>query len=143
MKVLLVTPENRFIRAFRRGQLNNFAQLTMAHLAGFVRPPHTVALVDEYVQSVDLEAPADLVGITCSTPNASHVYGLADAFRARGRTYRTAYVNMGHNDLGDKGRTLSSTFTIATQDQLIRQLLYWVAGYEPPRRCPGRPTSGA
>ena len=85
MKVLLVTPENHFIRAFRRGQLNNFAQLTMAHLAGFVRAPHTVALGDEYVQGVELEAPADLVGITCNTPNASHVYRLADAFRARGR----------------------------------------------------------
>jgi len=85
MRVLLVTPENRFIRAFRRGQLNNFAQLTMAHLAAFVRPPHTVALVDEYVQHVDVDAPADLVGITCNTPNASHVYRLADAFRARGR----------------------------------------------------------
>jgi radical SAM superfamily enzyme YgiQ (UPF0313 family) len=85
MKVLLVTPENRFIRAFRRGQLNNFAQLTMAHLAGFVRSPHTVRLVDEYVQPVDLDAPADLVGITCNTPNASHVYRMADAFRARGR----------------------------------------------------------
>jgi CubicO group peptidase (beta-lactamase class C family) len=35
---------------------------------GFVRPPHTLALVDEYVQGVDLEAPADLVGITCNTP---------------------------------------------------------------------------
>jgi len=57
----------------------------MAHLAGFVPPPDTVVLVDEYVQTVDLDAPADLVGITCSSPNASHVYGLADAFRARGR----------------------------------------------------------
>jgi radical SAM superfamily enzyme YgiQ (UPF0313 family) len=85
MMVLLVTPENRFIRAYRRGQLNNFAQLTMPYLAGFVRPPHSVALVDEYAERVDLEAPADLVGITCSTPNAPHGYALADAFRARGR----------------------------------------------------------
>lgn len=85
MKLLLVTPENAFIRAFRRGQLNNFAQLTMAYLAGFVRPPHEVTLVDEYAQEVDLDAPVDLVGITCNTPNASHVYRMADAFRARGR----------------------------------------------------------
>ena len=34
---------------------------------------------------MDLDAPADLVGITCNTPNATHVYRLADAFRARGR----------------------------------------------------------
>jgi radical SAM superfamily enzyme YgiQ (UPF0313 family) len=85
MKVLLITPENRFIKAFRRGQFNNFAQLTMPYLAGFVRPPHRVALVDEYNETVDLDAPADLVGITCNTPNASHVYNLADAFRRRRR----------------------------------------------------------
>lgn len=85
MRVLLVTPENRFIKAFRKGQLNNFVQLTMPYLAAFVRPPHEVSLCDEYNETLDLEEPADLVGITCNTPNASHVYALADAFRARGR----------------------------------------------------------
>jgi radical SAM superfamily enzyme YgiQ (UPF0313 family) len=85
MRVLLITPENRFIKAFRRGQCNNFVQLTMPYLAGFVRPPDRVAVVDEYNQRVDLDAPVDLVGITCNTPNASHVYALADAFRSRGR----------------------------------------------------------
>ena len=50
------------------------------------------------------------------------------------RHYRMAYVNMGHDDLGDDGRALSSTFASATQNRLIRQLLYWVAGHEPPRR---------
>lgn len=85
MHVYLITPENRFIKAFRRGQLNNFAQLTMPYLAGFVRPPHRVSLIDEYNQTVDVDAPVDLVGITCNTPNATHVYALADAFRARGR----------------------------------------------------------
>ncbi len=77
MRILLITPENCFIKAFRKGQLNNFAQLTMPYLAGFVRRPHQVALVDEYSQPVDPDAPADLVGITCNTPNARHVYDLA------------------------------------------------------------------
>ena len=85
MRILLITPENRFIRAFRRGQFNNFGQLTMPYLAGFVRPPHQVAIVDEYNQTICLDSPADLVGITCNTPNASHVYGLADSFRQRGK----------------------------------------------------------
>jgi radical SAM superfamily enzyme YgiQ (UPF0313 family) len=85
MRVLLITPENRFIKALRQGQLNNFAQLTMPYLAGFVRRPHQVTLVDGYNQPVDVDAPADLVAITCNTPNASHVYELADAFRRRGR----------------------------------------------------------
>src|SRR5262249_19730643 len=85
MRILLITPENPFIKAFRRGQLNNFTQLTMPYLAGFVGAPHQVTLVDEYNQRVDLDASADLVGITCNTPNANHVYALADAFRQRGR----------------------------------------------------------
>ena len=83
--ILLITPENRFIRAFRRGQFNNFAQLTMPYLAGFVRPPHQVSIVDEYNQTVRFDSPADLVGITCNTPNASHVYSLAESFRSRGK----------------------------------------------------------
>jgi hypothetical protein len=41
---------------------------------------------------------------------------------------------MGHDDLGDDSRPQSSTFASAPQNQLIRQLLYWVAGHEPPRR---------
>ena len=85
MHILLITPENRFIRAFRHGQLNNFAQLTMPYLAGFVHPPHEVTLVDEHNQAICLDTPADLVGITCNTPNAGHVYGLAESFRRRGR----------------------------------------------------------
>lgn len=84
LRVLLITPENRFIRAFRRGQLNNFAQLTMPYLAGFVANPHSVMLIDEYNQEVDFDTPCDLVGITCNTPNARHVYGMAAAFRERG-----------------------------------------------------------
>ena len=85
MCILLITPENRFIRAFRQGQFNNFAQLTMPYLAGFVRPPHEVTIVDEYNQTIRFDSPADLVGITCNTPNAGHVYGLAKSFRRQGR----------------------------------------------------------
>src|ERR1035438_7153378 len=85
MKILLITPENPFIRAFRRRQLNNFAQLTMPHLAGFVSQQHEVTLLDERSQTIDFDTPFDLVGITCNTPNVSHVYQMANAFRARGR----------------------------------------------------------
>ena len=35
-RLLLVTPETPAIRRFRRRQLNNFPQLTMPYLAGFV-----------------------------------------------------------------------------------------------------------
>jgi hypothetical protein len=41
MRILLVTPENRFIKAFRRGQFNNFAQLTLPYLASCSGMPPT------------------------------------------------------------------------------------------------------
>jgi hypothetical protein len=47
------------------------------------------------------------------------------------RGYRMAYVNMGHDDLGEGGHVLSSTFSSAAQNQLIRQLLFWLAGHGP------------
>jgi radical SAM superfamily enzyme YgiQ (UPF0313 family) len=85
MNILLITPENRYIKAFRRGQFNNFTQLTMPYLAAFVKPPHRVVHIDEYNQDIDFSIPADLVGITCNTPNSTHVYRIADEFRRRGR----------------------------------------------------------
>lgn len=85
MRVLLITPENPHLRAFRRGQTNNFVQLTMPYLAAYVHPPDQVSLVDEYNQQVCFDTPADLIGITCNTPNANHVYRMAAEFRRRGR----------------------------------------------------------
>jgi radical SAM superfamily enzyme YgiQ (UPF0313 family) len=85
MNVLLITPENPFIRAFRRGQLNNFVQLSMPYLAAFVKPPHRVFHIDEHNQAIDFGLPVDLVGITCNTPNAAHVYQIAREFHRKGR----------------------------------------------------------
>ena len=57
----------------------------MPDLAAIVRPPPSVVLRHEHHDTLDPNEPADLVGITCNTPIARHVYALADAFRARGR----------------------------------------------------------
>lgn len=43
-----------------------------------------VAVIDESMEVVDLEASADLVGISTLTLDAYHAYGLADHFCARG-----------------------------------------------------------
>ena len=123
---------------------NNFAQLTMAHLAGFVRPPHTVALVDEYVQSVDLSyrrprrnhlqhaqrEPRLRPGGRLPGEGPHLPHGLREHGPQRPRRQGPhAVVDVHHRDPGP-------TDTAAVPG--LR-----VAGYEPPRRCPGRPTSGA
>ena len=83
--LLLVTPENAEIHRFRRRQCNNFTQVTMPYLAGFVDERRfRIRLVDEYSQRIPYDDPADLVAITVNTPNAAHCYEMADRFRARG-----------------------------------------------------------
>lgn len=83
--VLLITPENADINRFRRRQFNNFTQITMPYLAGFIdESRYRINLVDEYNQPVPYESPADLVAITVNTPNATHCYEMAARFRARG-----------------------------------------------------------
>ena len=82
--LLLITASSSEIRRVRRSRVLNFQQITMPYLAAFVPPHWTVLHVDEAVEPVDLEAPADLVAITFHTPSAPHAYDLADRFRQRG-----------------------------------------------------------
>ncbi len=58
--------------------------LTLPHLAGLTSPEIDVRLIDENVERIDVEAPADWVAITCMTASAPRAYEVADAFRNRG-----------------------------------------------------------
>jgi hypothetical protein len=82
--LLLITASSPEIQRVRRSRVLNFQQVTMPYLAAFVPSRWTVLHVDEAVEPVDLEAPADLVAITFHTPSAPHAYGLASRFRQRG-----------------------------------------------------------
>lgn len=81
--LLLITPENEEIKTFRAKQINNFTQLTMPYLAGFVPEEFKIRLIDEHTESVPFIS-YDLVGITVNTPNAPHVYDIAEKFRQLG-----------------------------------------------------------
>lgn len=81
--LLLITPENEEIKRFRANQFNNFTQLTMPYLAGFVPKDFTIRLVDEYNENLPFEK-FDLVAITVNTPNAPHVYDIAGQYRKLG-----------------------------------------------------------
>ena len=59
--------------------------LALPTLAALTPPPHTVQLVDENVEPVDLDAVADVVGITGYYIQRERVFELADAFRKRGK----------------------------------------------------------
>lgn len=85
INLLMITPENREINHYRRKQLNNFMQLTMPYLAGFVDENiYQIELVDEYNQKIPFHKQYDLVAITVNTPNAYHCYAIARRFRESG-----------------------------------------------------------
>lgn len=62
------------------------ADLTIATLAAFVPEGWTVRLVDEAISRVDLDDPADFIGITGKITQRTRMIALAAAFRQRGRT---------------------------------------------------------
>lgn len=72
------------MQRIRRSRFLNFQQITMPYLAAFVPPHWTVRHVDEAVESIDFNAPIDMVAITFHTPSAPHAYSIADRFRKQG-----------------------------------------------------------
>ena len=85
LAILLITPENETIHRFRQRQFNNFTQLTMPYLAGFIdETKYVITLVDEYNQRIPYEQPGHLAALTVNTPNATHCYRMAARLRMHG-----------------------------------------------------------
>ena len=83
--ILLITPENKEIHKFRKKQVNNFIQITIPYLAGFIdESKYNIFLLDEYNQSVPFEDQFNLIAITVNTSSASHCYEIATRFRNKG-----------------------------------------------------------
>lgn len=82
-KILLINP------AFKESLHSNIKvlaipPLNLAIIARYTPEHYEVEIVDEAVETLDLDAHADLVGITCMTPLAPRAYELAQHFRKRG-----------------------------------------------------------
>jgi len=90
MKIDLIMPQSEMYR--RSGIFSRslrYAPLTLTTLAALVPPEldAEVRILDEGVERLDVGSlNADLVGITCITPNASRVYAMAAELRSRGIT---------------------------------------------------------
>lgn len=63
-----------------------FPPLGLITVASLTPAKHEVRVVDEAVEEIDFDSPADLVGITCNTATFSRACQIADIFRARGKT---------------------------------------------------------
>jgi hypothetical protein len=88
--ILLITPENEEINRFRKRQFNNFTQITMPYLAGFIdEARYQIRLVDEYNQRilylVQWQKPREFCAPTHDSRRivcGVHVVSTADLFMA-------------------------------------------------------------
>lgn len=91
LSFLLVNPTSPLWRARADGRprgarSHRFSMLTSLYVAAAMPPGVRTRLVDEDVEPVDFDFPADLVGVSLMTYNAPRAYEVADEFRRRGRT---------------------------------------------------------
>lgn len=88
-RILLIAPASGPWHGIgRRGWFNGrtfrFSLLSLLSLAAETPPGADVRILDEQVDLIREDEPADLVGITCMTAAAPRAYALAARFRARG-----------------------------------------------------------
>lgn len=83
MKIVLISPCKT--PNVKKPRLVMIPQLSLHLIAGLTPPCHEVKIVDEEVDTIDLEQECDLVGISCMTANAPRAYELSSEFRRRGR----------------------------------------------------------
>ncbi|MEX0653753.1 MAG: radical SAM protein [Phycisphaeraceae bacterium] len=90
LRVLLISPKGPLYRhrsgIFRKSL--RYMPLTLPTLASLIPDdvPAEVTCVDEGIDAVDFDTPADVVGMTVITGTAPRAYELAHAFRERGAT---------------------------------------------------------
>jgi radical SAM superfamily enzyme YgiQ (UPF0313 family) len=83
MKLLLIAPEGLEVQGFKGAK--HVHHLNLAVVAALATPYFDeIKIVEEEFERLDLNEPADLVGITMMTCQAERGYHLADFYRARG-----------------------------------------------------------
>ena len=81
MKILYVTPHpNAKYGLFTRF---TYPSLTLKQLAAITPPEHSVEIVDERIEKINLKKHYDAVGISCMTYNSIRGYELAQEFKKR------------------------------------------------------------
>jgi radical SAM superfamily enzyme YgiQ (UPF0313 family) len=83
MKILLITPSVHPDTKTPGGLM--IPQLALHIIEGLTPSSHSVKIVEEESEPLNIDEACDLVGISCMTSNAPRAYHLAQEFRKRGR----------------------------------------------------------
>jgi radical SAM superfamily enzyme YgiQ (UPF0313 family) len=82
-KLLLISPQVKN-SLMAGGMMFRLPNLGLLRVAALTPPDWEVKIVDEKIEPLDLNQPADLVGITTMTTTVKRGYEIADHFRRRG-----------------------------------------------------------
>jgi radical SAM superfamily enzyme YgiQ (UPF0313 family) len=91
MKILLIVPANARMRVTADNPevpdrpMLRFSVLPLTVIAALTPSEHSVRIIDENVEALDLDTECDVVGITFMTALAPRAYDIAKEFRQRGK----------------------------------------------------------
>lgn len=119
-KILLINP------AYKESLHSNIKvlaipPLNLAMVASYTPDHYQVEIVDEAVENLDLEADADLVGITCMTPLAPRAYQIATHFRQRGIPVVMGGIHVSY--MPDEALRYADTVVIGEAENIWPQVL--------------------
>ncbi len=89
LKILFVQPSSPSSKVSGKKlsyKLNMYPPLTFEQLTGITPNDCDVTIIDERFQKLTYNIDADLIGISCMTPEAPRAYEIADEFRRAGHT---------------------------------------------------------
>jgi radical SAM superfamily enzyme YgiQ (UPF0313 family) len=88
LKLLIIQPSHYLSKTDRRlfkTRRRSVVPLTLPYLAALTPPDWQVRLLDEQLEDIDFDEPADLVALTVWTLQSRRAYDVAAEFRRRGR----------------------------------------------------------
>lgn len=87
MKLLLIQPSHYDRNGnVRKDKTALMPSNSLATVAGLTPEDVQISIIDEYVDDIDVNHPADLVGITGMSSQIPRAYDIADEFRQNGKT---------------------------------------------------------
>ena len=84
MKILLISPTIDSEKRTNKGLM--MPQLALYILEGLTPKEHSIKVIEEEVDDINLDEDCDLVAISCLTANAPRAYDLCREFKKRGKT---------------------------------------------------------
>ncbi|MBM4307280.1 MAG: B12-binding domain-containing radical SAM protein [Deltaproteobacteria bacterium] len=120
MRVLLVVPGWSPSNLWGQMQFK-FPPLSLLTLAAASPEDVEVSIVDENIEKIDFGTPADLVGITVMTPQASRAYQIADEFRKRGTKVVLGGFHVSH--LPEEALNHADAVVIGEGDRIWKEVI--------------------